>query len=85
MSCSSPGAHPERGEFHFPDLPSDQLAVYLDKKEASTFRAGKVIHNCLLADRYPKESRPVKGTFESGWSADVRERVLANWNTVHGY
>lgn len=35
-------ADPEHGEFHFPDLPSDQLAVYLDETEAHSFRAAKV-------------------------------------------
>lgn len=74
-------SHPEHGEFHFPAQLSDQLAVYLDEAEARSFRAGKVIHNCLLADRFPVGHRPVKGTLENGWPADVRQRVLANWNT----
>ena len=73
-------AHPEHGEFRFPDLPSDQLAVYLDEEEAHRFRAGKVIHNCLLADRFPAGQRPVKGSLENGWPDDIRRRVLANWN-----
>jgi 4-hydroxy-3-polyprenylbenzoate decarboxylase len=73
-------SHPEHGEFHFPGLPSDQLAVYLDEEEAHSFRAGKVIHNCLLADRFPAGQRPVKGSLENGWPDDIRRRVLANWN-----
>jgi 4-hydroxy-3-polyprenylbenzoate decarboxylase len=73
-------SHPERGEFHFPGQLSDQLAVYLDEQEAHSFRAGKVIHNCLLADRFPAGQRPVKGSLENGWPDDIRRRVLANWN-----
>lgn len=73
-------AHPEHGEFHFPGLESDQLAVYLDEEEAHSFRAGKVIHNCLLADRFPGGQRPVKGNLENGWPDDIRRRVLDNWN-----
>ena len=77
-------AHPEHGEFHFPNLPSDQLAVYLDEEEAHSFQAGKVIHNCLLADRFPAGRRPVKGSLENGWPPEVRERVLAGWSS-YGY
>ena len=73
-------SHPEHGEFHFPDLPSDQLAIYLDEEETHSFRAGKVIHNCLLADRFPAGQRPVKGSLANGWPDDIRRRVLANWN-----
>jgi 4-hydroxy-3-polyprenylbenzoate decarboxylase len=77
-------AHPEHGEFHFPDLPSDQLAVYLDETEAHSFRAAKVIYNCLLADRFPAGQRPVKGTLANGWPAEIGQRVLANWH-AYGY
>ncbi|MFC1408058.1 UbiD family decarboxylase [Streptacidiphilus sp. N1-12] len=72
-------SHPERGEFHFPNKLSMQLAVYLSEEESHTFKAGKVIYNCLLADLYPAGSRPVKGSFENGWPTEIQERVLANW------
>jgi 4-hydroxy-3-polyprenylbenzoate decarboxylase len=77
-------AHPEHGEFHFPNLPSDQLAIYLDETEAHSFRAGKVIHNCLLGDRFPAGRRPVKGTLANGWPAEIQQRVLARWH-AYGY
>jgi UbiD family decarboxylase len=77
-------AHPEHGEFHFPDLPSDQLAIYLDETEAHSFRAGKVIHNCLLGDRFPAGQRPVKGTLANGWPAEIQQRVLTSWH-AYGY
>lgn len=73
-------AHPEHGEIHFPSLPTAALAVYLDEQEIETYRAGKVIHNCLLADRFPEGARPVKGSFENGWPSEIQQRVLANWN-----
>lgn len=66
-------AHPEHGELRIPGLPSDQLAIYLDEEEAHTFRAGQVIHNCLLAGRFPAGQRPVKGSLESGWPDDIRQ------------
>jgi 4-hydroxy-3-polyprenylbenzoate decarboxylase len=77
-------AHPQHGEFHFPALPSDQLAIYLDEAEAHSYRAGKVIHNCLLADRFPAGQRPVKGTLANGWPAEIQQRVLARWH-AYGY
>ncbi|NUR95380.1 MAG: UbiD family decarboxylase [Kribbellaceae bacterium] len=79
-------SHPDvdRGEFHFPPAVSDQLAVYLSPEEAHSFLAGKVIYNCLLADLFPQGRRPVKGSFENGWPAEIRDRVLANWQK-YGY
>lgn len=78
-------AHPEHGEFHYPNEPSDQLAVYLSREEAHSYRAGKVIHNCLLADLYPPAERPVMGSLENGWPVDVRQRVLDRWTADYGY
>jgi UbiD family decarboxylase len=77
-------AHPEHGEFHFPCLPSDQLAIYLDETEAHSFLAGKVIHNCLLGDRFPAGQRPVKGTLANGWPVEIQQRVLTSWH-AYGY
>jgi len=78
--------HPDidRGAFHYPNKVSDQLAVYLSPQEQHTFLAGKVIYNCLLADLYPEQRVPVKGSFENGWPREVREKVLANWHN-YGY
>jgi UbiD family decarboxylase len=79
-------SHPDvdRGEFHYPPAVSDQLAVYLTEEEARAFMAGKVIYNCLLADLYPEGRRPVKGSFENGWPAEIQDRVLKNWHD-YGY
>ncbi|MFD0636530.1 hypothetical protein ACFQ9X_38045 [Catenulispora yoronensis] len=79
-------SHPDvgRGAFHYPPAVSDQLAVYLSPEEAHTFSAGKVVYNCLLADLYPRGRRPVKGSFENGWPAEIQERVLKNW-TEYGF
>ncbi|WP_194923673.1 UbiD family decarboxylase [Catenulispora pinisilvae] len=77
-------SHPERGEFHFPHKVSMQLAVYLSEEEQHTFMAGKVIYNCLLADLFPNGTRPVKGSFENGWPAQIQERVLTSWE-AYGY
>ncbi|MEU0505668.1 UbiD family decarboxylase [Nocardia sp. NPDC005998] len=77
-------AHPEHGEVHFPAEPHVQLSVYLSEVEAHSYRAGKVVYNCLLADLFSTEDRPVKGSFANGWPTDVQQRVLANWHD-YGY
>jgi 3-polyprenyl-4-hydroxybenzoate decarboxylase len=77
-------AHPEHGEVHFANLPTEQLSVYLSPEEAHTYRSGKVIYNCLLADRFPAGQRPVKGSFENGWPTEIQRRVLDRW-TDYGY
>jgi UbiD family decarboxylase len=78
-------AHPEHGEIHFPCEPSQVAGeVYLDEAEAHSYRAGKVIYNCLLADRFPKHERPVKGSLQHGWPAQIQERVIARWSE-YGY
>jgi UbiD family decarboxylase len=78
-------AHPEHGEVHFPAEPTAALSVYLSEDETHTYRAGKVIYCCLLADRFAKNERPVKGSFEHGWPADIQQRVLARWSNTYGY
>jgi UbiD family decarboxylase len=77
-------AHPTHGEIYFPDEPTAALSVYLDDIETHTYRAGKVIHNALLADRFAPHERPVKGSFENGWPPEIQERVLSRWQT-YGY
>ncbi|MCP2336162.1 UbiD family decarboxylase [Actinomadura rupiterrae] len=76
--------HPEHGEVHFPAEPTAALSVYLSEAEQHSYRAGKVVYNCLLADLFPEGDRPVKGSFENGWPDDVQRRVLAAWHE-YGY
>lgn len=77
-------AHPDHGEIKFADEPNAILSVYLDEKERHTYKGVKVIHNCLLADRFPNEERPRKGSFENGWPREIRQKVLDNWH-LYGY
>jgi UbiD family decarboxylase len=78
-------AHPEHGEVHFPNEPSQVAGeVYLDDSEKHSYRAGKVIYNCLLADRFPAGERPVEGSLHNGWPAEIQQRVLDRW-TTYGY
>lgn len=72
-------AHPSHGEIYFPDKANVALYVYLDEKEKHSYRGTKVIHNCLLADRYAAGERPRKGSFENGWPEAVRRKVLNSW------
>ena len=77
--------HPEHGEVHFPAEPTAALSVYLTEEEMHSYRAGKVIYCCLLGDRFATAQRPVKGSFENGWPAEIQQRVLARWHDNYGY
>lgn len=72
-------AHPEHGEILFRQEAQNALPVFLDPDEKHAFRAVKVIHNALLADRFEPEGRPIKSDFRRGWPADLQEKVLARW------
>jgi hypothetical protein len=59
--------------------------VYLDEAELHSYQAGKVVYNCLLADRFAKNDRPVKGDLQNGWPREIRLRVLDRWTAEYGY
>ena len=73
-------AHPTHGDIYYPGKPTAALSVYLDEEEMHTYRAGKVVYNCLLADRFGPGEQPTKGSFATGWPAEIQQRVLANWH-----
>jgi 4-hydroxy-3-polyprenylbenzoate decarboxylase len=77
-------AHPAHGEIYFASEPNANLYIYLDDIEKETYRGTKVVHNCLLADRFSKEERPVKGSFEAGWPDEIQQHVLRSWHR-YGY
>jgi len=73
-------AHPHHGEIYFPGQAQNNLPVFLDPDEKFTYHATKVIHNCLLGDRFLGEDRPVAADLQHGWPVEIRDRVLQNWN-----
>ncbi|MFL6073337.1 MAG: UbiD family decarboxylase [Mycobacteriales bacterium] len=77
-------AHPEHGEIHYPHEPYGNLALYLDQEEKFSYHAAKVVHNCLLADRFPADQRPVTADFAHNWSPELRRHVVDNWQ-AYGY
>lgn len=77
-------AHPAHGEIYFRNEAQNALPVFLDPDEKHTFRTIKVIHNCLLADRFSPAERPKRSDLVNGWPSAVRDRVLKNW-TAYGY
>lgn len=77
-------AHPTHGEIHVADQAQNNLPVFLDPDEKFAYHATKVIHNCLLADRYPPGKRPVAADLAHGWPEAIRDRVLSSW-AEYGY
>lgn len=74
--------HPGHGEVHCPAEPHVALSMCLSEGEAHSYRAGKVVYNCLLAALFNDKDRPVKGSFENGWPAEIQQRVLNNRATT---
>ncbi|MGW2251075.1 hypothetical protein ACWCXH_12835 [Kitasatospora sp. NPDC001660] len=72
-------SHPEHGEAHFPAQPQNIIPVYLDEHERLSYHATKVVYNCLLADRFPADQRPVASDFAHNWSPELQQQVLDNW------
>ncbi|KWT63515.1 decarboxylase UbiD [Streptomyces albus subsp. albus] len=77
-------AHPGTGTFAYPGRLAAYLPVFMGSEERVTCSTTKVVHNCLLADRYPPGERPVVADFRHGWPPDVQRRVLDNWH-AYGY
>jgi UbiD family decarboxylase len=77
-------AHPAHGEIYFKNEAQNVLPVFLDPDEKHTFKTVKVIHNCLLADRFEVADRPKRSDLNNGWPPSVRDIVLGNWS-AYGY
>ncbi len=72
-------AHPHHGEIEFPGMAQNNLPVFLDADEKFSYHATKVIHNCLLADRFPAAGRPVAADLAHGWPSELGARVISDW------
>lgn len=72
-------AHPHHGEVEFPGRAQNNLPVFLDQDEKFTYHATKVVHNCLLADRFPPGARPVMADLANGWPPELANRIVADW------
>jgi 4-hydroxy-3-polyprenylbenzoate decarboxylase len=77
-------AHPEHGEVHFANEPYGNLAVYLDTNEKFSYHAQKVVHNCLLADRFRADEQPLAADFAHNWSPEIQRHVIDSWPS-YGY
>ena len=57
------------------------LPVYPGGAEGTPARRARVACNCLLAGRFAKEGRPVKGSLANGWPTVIRHQgVLGSWH-----
>jgi 4-hydroxy-3-polyprenylbenzoate decarboxylase len=77
-------AHPHNGEVYFENRAQNNLPVFLERDEKSNYQTTKVVHNCLLADRFPKHERPVAADIPNGWPLEIQRRVLDGWRS-YGY
>jgi UbiD family decarboxylase len=73
-------AHPSHGEIYFRNEAQNILPVFLDESEKFSFKTTKVIHNCLLADRFSIAKRPKWSDFLNSWTPEIQEKVLNDWH-----
>ncbi|HWW84514.1 MAG TPA: hypothetical protein VNZ26_12985 [Vicinamibacterales bacterium] len=77
-------AHPHHGEVYFENRAQNNLPVFLEPEEKFSYHTTKVVHNCLVADRFAKEVRPVAADLARGWPLEIQKRVLDGWR-LYGY
>lgn len=77
-------AHPHHGEIYFPHRAQNNLPLFLEPDEKFSYHTTKVVHNCLLADRFAKHERPVAADLAHGWPPEIQQRVLDGWQ-AYGY
>jgi 4-hydroxy-3-polyprenylbenzoate decarboxylase len=56
----------------------------LNEHEKRNLKAAYVLFDCTWPTEWPKESIPVKASFDVLWPKEIQERVLKNW-TKYGY
>jgi len=62
---------------HNPGFPV--LLPFLPPKERLIGDAAGVIFDCTWPKDWPRETIPIKATFENLWPKEIQERVLENW------
>jgi 4-hydroxy-3-polyprenylbenzoate decarboxylase len=77
-------AHPHHGEVYFENRAQNNLPVFLEPEEKFSYHTTKVVHNCLVADRFPKDERPVAADLAHGWPPEIQRSVLDGWRS-YGY
>jgi 4-hydroxy-3-polyprenylbenzoate decarboxylase len=77
-------SHPSHSEVYFRGEAQNILPVFLDQAEKFSFKATKIIHNALLADRFPAHERPRRSDLQNGWPAETGDRVRKRW-AEYGY
>jgi UbiD family decarboxylase len=72
--------HPVNGIHQVPHNPGfPVLLPFLAPKERLIGDAAGVIFDCTWPKDWPRETIPIKATFENLWPKQIQERVLENW------
>ncbi len=51
-----------------------------EEDEKFSFKTTKVIHNCLLADRFSIEKRPKRSDFLNSWTPEIQAKISNDWH-----
>lgn len=76
--------HPYHGIHRELNAPGHPLLPFLNEHEKRNLKAAYVLFDCTWPTEWPKESIPVKASFDVSWPKEIQEKVLKNW-TKYGY
>ncbi len=82
--CLTSRLHPVTGVYTHLDTPSDSLWPFLSKEEKERHQGAKLLLNATFPPQWDPKHVPIPVDFETGWPAEVKERVLKRWKR-YGY
>jgi 4-hydroxy-3-polyprenylbenzoate decarboxylase len=71
--------HPQRGIHVMPNTQNVPLTPYLNRQERRLGRGANVLFDCTWPLDWDKDELPTKSSFDSIFSKEIQQKVLANW------
>jgi UbiD family decarboxylase len=73
-------AHPENGQFLFPDQPPFPLQLFISQQEKISKKSTKVIYSCLYPDDMEEEEIPKRLSLGNLCGEPMEKKILADWH-----
>lgn len=85
LHAFSTRCHPSKGIYQVPDVPGHLLLPFLSPEDRPMGKGGGyVLFDCTWPLDWPKETIPVKASFDVLWPKEIQDKVLSKWNK-YGY
>ncbi len=73
--------HPVRGIRKFDDDTATPLLPFFSSEDRAKGRGARAIYDCTFPAEWPRPSVPRKVTFDKAYPTDIKDRVLASWES----